>query len=134
MHGVPSDVAGCAGELGAVSGVGIFVRLFQAVRLFTYASPERSQLLVLGRHDSIRDVGIVVLDGFNGPGAKMSIGTDADPERIVKQADITVAAASDYRIDRTYVADGIEPVELFLHVAGSTSGQARVYFEVMSFL
>lgn len=107
-------------------------RIFQEIVLFSRSSPQRKQLVILGKADSIRDVGIVVLDGFNGPGATIRIGTDVDPEAVVRASDVNAAVAADYRIDRTYVASDPEAVQLFLDVAGSTSGSARVYFTVMS--
>jgi len=107
------------------------VRVDARVYVLKRALAPRLLLWSLGVGESIRNIAISIEDAFNDPFASVSIGTEADPELLMKKSECVVQVAGEYRAEETYlVASGKMQIYVFIEPKDSTSGIARLFFEV----
>jgi hypothetical protein len=88
---------------------------------------------LLAAGQAIRDVGIVITQAFDDPGATISVGTIANPNLIVATTDNIPQILSEYRVSETHVAMVAEPLFVFVTPFASTQGRLRVYFSFQQF-
>lgn len=86
-------------------------------------------LIKLAKGEAVRDIGVAVEDAFNGPVAFLTLGTIAEPERVILAGDVNLRVFGDYRIPRTYTCDEWEEhMYLVVEPGASTGGHGRIFY------
>ncbi len=97
---------------------------------FSYGDATPDTLYEPSSDQVIKSVTIVVEQPFNGTGAKVSIGTDADHELLMAEEDSDLTIASTFETSPGEVINAGTPIKHFITPgAGASQGQCMVLFE-----
>ena len=97
---------------------------------FNYGDATPAILFTPGEDQVIKTISMPVLIPFNGTGAKVSIGTDADPELLIEEDESNLTVTSNYETSPIQTISAGTPVKAFITPGlGATTGRCMVLIE-----
>jgi hypothetical protein len=95
----------------------------KAQRFFSWGSVSSVLIRRMIADEFINLIQVIITEAFNGVGATVTIGTDADPDLLVGTNDINLATVGTYLINPGYMVPSDVDVKLFHNAgAGASAG------------
>ena len=103
-------------------------RLYEdyATTIVKYDSSAVIPIYLAKKNETIVYVELIVGDSFNSPNTTISIGSDANPELIMKASENSPYYSTKYAISFEYILPADTQINLYYHSSNSTKGEAQL--------
>lgn len=95
---------------------------------FSHSTPSPLVLQALAPGQTLARVAILIQTPFDAPGASLSVGTFADPAKILAPGDAPPAASGQYESDAIAPTGVPDSLILTISPSGSTVGAGLLYY------